>query len=218
MVSWVPEILVPTLLALAFFRTLPRRWILLMAPTTWLSDLDYLLPQAWAAALGMPHLHRVVGHTLVLRALIVAGLWWAWWRGPKREGIGFWRYATTPGWPLALLLLAYYLTAHTLMDVFMGGVVLFWPLSSLDLALSFEVIVNTQTGEVIPQAESQVQEGPNQLDPHYEWLSQEHAAMLALVLAVLAGLAGTWLWRRRAGKAAETQDPASSPDPSTKGK
>jgi hypothetical protein len=212
MVSWVPDLLLPGLVALAFIPQLDRRWVMAMAPTTYLADLDYVLPQAWADAMGMPHLHRVVTHTLVLRALIVAGLVWAWWR-LARGRVGFWSWTTKPGWPLATLLLVYYLTAHSVMDVFTGGVVLFWPLSDLNVFVDARVLINLRTGEVTPHVEPGTSQGPSQLDPQYEWLSNEHAAMLALVLLVLAALGAAWAWRgaRRGGRPRDP--PAEVPAP-----
>ena len=218
MVSWVPQILVPPLVALAFLRSLPRNWVMWMAPTTFLADLDYFIPESWAHGFGLDHFHRVVTHTLLVPALVLAGLVIAWRK--KARGSPFWDYARSPRGPLAALLLVYYLAAHAVMDVFTGGVVLFWPFSNLNVYVDAQIVINLQTGQILPTVEPGTSQGPFQLDQEYPWFTNEHAAMLALVLVVLLALLGRWLWRARRELRGPGQgaDGAGSPEPSTKGK
>jgi hypothetical protein len=199
-VSWVPQIVVPPLLALAFFRRLPRRWVLALAPTTFLADIDYVVPNE----------HRVYTHNLLIPALLFGALALLWRRQAGRvpEPKRFWEFARQPGWPVALLLTAYYLAAHDLMDVFTGGVLLLWPFSNLNFYASYEVYFHPATNSFKPQGEAGTTQGPFPLDQDYPWLTAEHTAVLGFLLAVgLASLAA-WLWRRRAASRA----------PSTKGK
>jgi len=225
MVSFVPQILIPPLVALAFLRRLPRGWVMALAPSTYLADIDYLVPESWAHRLGLEHVHRLATHTLVLPAAILLGLALAWNRkrpthadgAPK----GFWAYALTPGWPLGLTLLCYYLAAHDLMDVFTGGVALVWPFSNLTVYYDFTIDVNLETHQVIPTAEPGAMPAPGGLDPDYHWLTDEHSAMLAPVVAVLLGLGVHRLWRSRranVGAADGAAEPSGSQGPSKKAK
>ncbi|MFO1533551.1 MAG: metal-dependent hydrolase, partial [Thermoplasmatota archaeon] len=212
--------LVPPLLALAFLRSLDRRWVMAMAPTTFVADIDYLVPSSWAHAMGLDHVHRVVTHTLVLPAAVLGGLYLA-WRSRARTTTPFWDYARRPGWPLAALLLCYYLAAHAVMDVFTGGVVLFWPFLDTNFYFVFQVNLDLTKGpipEVKPYAEPGTSPGPFGLDEDYPWLTTEHSAMLAAALAVLVvgGLRRAWV--RLRGTRSPTAPPPESPEPSTKGK
>ncbi|MHB8633335.1 MAG: metal-dependent hydrolase [Thermoplasmatota archaeon] len=186
MVSWVPQIVVPPLLALAFFPGLPRKWVMALAPTIFLSDLDYAFPGE----------HRVYTHTLVIPALFV-GILLALWRrrGPT---VPLAEFAVRPGWPVACLLVAYYLCAHALMDVFTGGVTLFWPLSQANFAYDLNLFLNTKTNQINATVYANVQNAPAPLDPNYPWFTDEHNAILAPVVAVLVAFGALHLWRRRA--------------------
>lgn len=192
MVSWVPQIVVPPLLALAFFRKLPRPWVMALAPTTFLADIDYAFPGE----------HRVYTHNLLLPGLLFAGLAWLWRRqaGRVAEPLRFWDFARQPGWPVALLLTSYYLAAHDLMDVFTGGVLLLWPLSRINFYAYFEIYLNTATNTLEPQAEAGTTQGPFQLDPNYPWVTDEHTAILALLAVVGVVALVAWWWRRRSSR------------------
>jgi hypothetical protein len=195
MVSWVPQIVVPPLVALAFFRRLPRKWVVLLAPTIFLSDLDYAVPGE----------HRVWTHTLLWPALLFA-IVVVLWRRRAPEGVSLLDFAAQPGGPLALLLIAYYLTAHAILDVFTGGVVLFWPISNLNVYLDIHVFIDTSTNQVEPQAEGGTTDGPFPLDPLYEWVSPEHAAVLAFLLACGLGWLGVRVWKAfRIARAPDSQ-------------
>jgi hypothetical protein len=187
-VSWVPQLTVPPLVALAFFRALPRRWVIGLAPTIFLADIDYVFPNE----------HRVYTHNLLLPALLVGVLALLWRRQAGRvpEPKRFWEFARQPGWPVALLLTAYYLTAHDIMDVFTGGVLLLWPLSNVNFYAYFEIYLNTANNTLEPQAEAGATQGPFPLDPDYPWVTAEHTAILGFLLAVALVALGVWLGRR----------------------
>lgn len=195
MVSWVPQILVPPLFALAFFRRLPRRWVMSLAPITFLGDIDY-------AVAGQ---HRVLTHTLVLPAALLAVVLLM-WRAARRAGTaasgagGFAAYWMAPGLPLALMLSAYFLTAHDIMDIFTGGVTLFWPFSPLNFAFDYELIWHPATHQLEPQVYASLEPEPAPLDPAYPWFTDEHNAMLAMVLCGGLVLLVGWLRRRRAAR------------------
>jgi hypothetical protein len=199
--SWVPHLILPPLVALAFFRSWPRKWVLWLAPTTFLAELDFILPAAWAEPFGMDHFHRAATHTFLIPAAIVLAVWWH----ARRNQVAFPEYALRPGWPLAGTLVAYYLVSHSIMDIFAGGVVLLWPLWNLNWYVDLRIDINLQTRELLPTAETGTSEGPFQLDPAYPWFTNEHAAMLAFALAALLAWAALAWWRKSA-------------PPSTKGK
>lgn len=185
MVSWVPHIVVPTLVALAFFRSLPRNWVMALAPVTWLPDLDYFSPGE----------HRVWTHNvwIPLAFLLACLLLWR-RRDPTARFLSF---AARPGWPVALLLCAYYWSSHILLDVFAGGVLLFWPLLDTNFFLFYEVTINLQTGEATPVADAGTSQGAPEVSDNYTWLAYDHTATLAFLAAVGLGAAGWALLRRR---------------------
>jgi hypothetical protein len=188
-VSWVPQIVVPPLVALAFLRSLPRRWVMALAPVTYLADLDYLVPGE----------HRVYTHTLLIPAALLGIVILLWRRQAKNvpEPARFWAFARTPGWPLGLTLAAYYLAAHAVMDVFTGGVALLWPLLPTNFYVDYSITIDLVHRTITPQVETGALPQPNPLDESYPWLSPEHSAILAFLLAVGLVALGVWLGRRR---------------------
>jgi hypothetical protein len=168
--------------------------VLALAPAVFLSDLDYLVPGE----------HRVLTHTLTLPAALLGLLVLAWHRSAPAAGRGrFSDYVTAPGWPLVGLLMAYYLTAHAIMDVFTGGVVLLWPFSNTNFFVDVRIILDTSTNTFTPEAETGTSQGPFPLDPKYEWFTNEHAAEFAFVVAALLTAAVLWVRRRGRAKVAE---------------
>lgn len=184
MVSWVPHIVLPALVALAFFRSLPRVWVMAMAPIVWLQDLDYLSPGE----------HRVYSHNIFVPLIPLVILFLLHRRNPL--GLTLRNFATRPGLPVALLLASYYLASHVLLDIFAGGVVLFWPLLNTNIFIDFEIWLNTKTNTFLPQGEAGTSIGAPDVAPMYPWLSYVDTATLAL----LAGVALLLLflrWRRK---------------------
>ncbi len=188
MVSWLPHIVLPTLVALAFFRMMPRKWVLVMAPIAWVPDLDYFSPGE----------HRVLTHNIWI-PLALAALSYLTWRA-KKGGTDFWSSLRRPGWPLGYALAAYYWGSHVFLDVFAGGVLLFWPVLNTNFYLFYEIYANLQTGEVEQAAEAGTSEGAPEVSSDYTWFSFEHTAALAFL--ALVGLVGLVVWLRRRRKPA----------------
>lgn len=201
MVSWVPGIVVPTLAALAFFRTLPRRWVLGLAPLAWVQDLDILSPGA----------HRVYSHNLWVALVPLVACWMLWRR--RDPTAPFLAFAARPGWPVALLLASYYFAAHTFLDVFAGGVLLFWPLSQTNFFLFYEIYIDLQTGEAEAVGEAGTSEGAPELSTDYPWLTFEHTATLAFFAVLAAAMLVAFLLRRRRSRTRQAagEAPASAP-------
>lgn len=186
MVSWLPHYVIPALVALAFF-PVPRKTTLLLGILVWVPDLDYILQSE----------HRAITHSIFLPMAAFAAAIVLWKRGDPEARLL--EYATRPGWPVALTLGSYYYASHLLLDVFQGGVVLFWPILDVNFYAGFEILLNTGTNTFEPGAEAGTSEGAPALSPLYPWFSTEHAAILAFLAAVGAGGLGVRLWRKRRG-------------------
>lgn len=175
MVSWVPHLVLPLLVALAFFRTLPRRWVWWLAPVVWLPDLDYLSPGE----------HRVFSHNVWIPLGFLVAFLVLWRR--RAPALPWTQFAAQPGLPVALALVSYYWASHVLLDVFAGGVVLFWPILNTNFYLDYEIYIDTKTNTPIPQGEAGTSQGAPEVDPMYPWLTYEHTAFLAFLAACLLG-------------------------------
>ncbi|HUR62776.1 MAG TPA: hypothetical protein VM286_10510 [Candidatus Thermoplasmatota archaeon] len=192
MVSWVPHIVLPTLVALAFFRTWPRAWVMGWAPLVWLQDLDYLSPGE----------HRVYSHNIFvpLAPLVALLVLWRRQAGRVPEPLRFWAYAVQPGRPVSLLLASYFLASHVFLDLFAGGVVLFWPLLDQNLFLDYEIYLDTSTNTFEGAGEIGSSQGAPALAPLYTWLSYVDTATLAFLGAVALVALGLWVRRRRSAR------------------
>lgn len=194
MVSWVPHLLIPTLVALAFLRSLDRRYVYALAPVVFLPDLDYFWPGE----------HRVLTHSILWPLACLGACWFLWRRARRaggataaamaggREAAGtpprgqhFLSFATQPGPALGFLLASYYLASHILLDIFAGGVVVFWPVWNLNFYADYEIYIDTKTNQLEQAAEAGSSVGAPEVDPHYPWLTYEHTAILVFVAAVL---------------------------------
>lgn len=185
MVSWLPHAVVPGLFALAFLRRLPRGWVMAFVPLVWVQDLDYFAPGH----------HREWTHNVFVPLAFLFLAVWAWRRKAPAEP--FWDVATRPGWALAGLLCAYYTASHVFLDVFAGGAVLLWPLADINFFLLYEVHLDLSTGAITPVEEAGTAVGPPQPSSDYTWLSYEHSAILAFLLASALVAGALWLRRRR---------------------
>lgn len=183
MVSFVPHIVLPALVALAFMRDVPRKWVLWMAPIVWIPDLDYLVPGS----------HRVWTHNVWIPIGFLAAL--CIWHRRKHRDTPFRAFAVQPG-PVALLLAAYYWMSHILLDVFAGGVVLFWPFWNENFYYFAQIILDTSTNTLDPYQEVGTEPGAPELASKYTWLSYEHVATLAFLAAVAAGPLARKLWTK----------------------
>ena len=187
MVSWLPHAVVPGLVALAFFRHVPRRTILLTLPIVWLVDADYVIQAE----------HRAITHSALWPAALLVAVVVLWRRTDATAR--FWEFATRPGAPAVLSLLSYFWASHLLMDVFQGGVVLLWPLWNRNFFLGFQILLDTGTNTFAPEGDGGTSEDAPEVSPVYPWFTYEHSAILvflgacaAVALAVLAW----WRWRR----------------------
>ena len=177
MPSFIPHLVAPVLVALAFF-PMRRRQILLWAPMVWVPDLDYFFAVAY---------HRALLSNIWLPLLMAGGLAWMW---RKRDpAAAFWEYATRPGAPGGLLLTCYYFLSHILMDIFAGGVVVLWPLSLANVFLFFQIRVDTATNTPVTDAAGGLEQGVPEIAADYTWLSAIDVAVSAfLITCILAWL------------------------------
>lgn len=181
--SFLIELLVPVLivLSLGIFRVRDA-WIWSWA--TWLNDIDFL---GWTfhVAYGWPNLHRALLHNLFLLLVVGAFGWRAWtkWQLTGMGGLaGF--AAAKPGW----LLVPFYYTCHLVLDIFAGGVALFWPVTSLSVYWDFELLVDTTKPVPVPDVETQAGTvaGVVDVSPTYLWMNSEQFAIFLLYLFALA--------------------------------
>ncbi len=188
MVSWLPHAVIPGLVALAFFRAAPRKTILLTLPVVWLIDADYLIQSQ----------HRAITHSILIPLALFAAVIVLWRR--RAATARLLEYATRPGAPAILTLTAYYWASHLTLDLFQGGVVLFWPLLNTNFYLAFEVLLDTARNTFTPGSEAGTSEGAPELSPVYPWFSTEHTATLAFLAACAGAWGGVWAWRRVTGR------------------
>lgn len=184
MPSFLPHLVAPLLFALAFL-PIERRRILLLAPLVWVPDLDFFFAK--------DH-HRAVLGNIWIPLAFVAALLVLWRRRDPTARLG--EFMFRPGAPANLFLAAYYFLGHALMDVFAGGVPLFWPLSTYSPYLFLSVRVNTATGEPDVVGDGGVPADIPEITPVYEWFSTIDAAVLAF-LVVATGLWLAHAWRER---------------------
>lgn len=198
--SWIPHIVVPGLMALAFL-PVARGKAAYLAPMVWVPDLDIFVP-------GLSH--RSILHSIWVPLGFLVALRWMWTNSGVQR---FWDYALTPGGPQTLLLMAYYWTSHLILDIFTGGVLLFWP---WDRAFYFDLYIQIDTvnKQIEPQVGPGTELGAPPISPLYEWVSFPDGAVLAFCVVCFVFWIG---WRLGRGRAAETT-PRSEQELSTKGK
>jgi hypothetical protein len=184
--SFLPHLVAPALVAAAFF-PIPRRTSLLLAPAVWLPDLDYLVQSQ----------HRAVTHSAFVPLALLAAVVVLWRR--RDPAARFWEFATRPGAPVVLGLLAFYVASHELMDVFAGGVVLLWPLSHTNFFADFELVLHTQTNTFEPVGEAGTAQGTPEISDDYPWLSTVDTAVLVFLGACLAAWLAVRAWRTARG-------------------
>jgi len=189
MPSFVTHLVIPPLV-LASMGLVSWRYVVFLAPVAVLPDLDFFIP---------PH-----------RAFLT-NVWW-----PVLLGLAAWRlrHHGRREW-LAAAVGCYYWSSHVLMDLFVGGVVPFWPFLDRTFLLFLAIVVDTRTLEREYVAEAGTYEGIPAVSETFVWLSPQEVAIAALVAATLvAALGGQWLARRRLAlraQAAPAGPPASAP-------
>ncbi len=186
MVSFLPHIVIPGLVALAFF-PMSRKRILALSPLVWLPDLDYAIQSV----------HRAVTHSVFIPMALFAAVYILWKKNDPDAR--FWEFATRPGHPANLLLASFFVGSHLLLDVFQGGVVLLWPVNNTNFYLAFEILLDTGKNTFAPAGEAGTSEGAPELSPLYPWFSTEHTAIAVFLAACLAGGIGLWAWRKAKG-------------------
>ncbi len=165
------HLLIPLLLLLAL-RLAPPKAAILMLPLALVHDLDY-----WIGA------HRALLHNAFVVVPALA-LWWHWRHDEPAR-------ATYAG------VAAYYLASHLLMDLFVGGIVLLYPLLNVTLRMNCRVLVRTETNELIPMCNPETQAGPPTVAEIYTWISPFEVSMVAWTLAVALAVLGARWWRGR---------------------
>ncbi len=180
----MPHLVVPLLLALAVL-PMARRQIILWAPMVWVPDLDFFFAKEY---------HRALLSNIWIPLALVGALLWLWRRRDPTSRLS--EFMFRPGAPGGLFLSAYYFAGHILMDIFAGGVALFWPLSTYSPYLFLSIRVNTATGETDVVGEGGTPPDIPEITPVYEWFSTIDAAMLTLVAVVALVVMGRQLWMR----------------------
>ncbi len=171
MVSWLPHLVLPLLVGLAFL-PVERRRLILLAPLVWVPDADYVVQS----------IHRAATHSVLIPLALVTALAVLWWRRDPASNIV--EFATRPGAPANLLIAAYYFASHLIMDLFQGGVVLFWPLSNTNFYLAYQILLDTGTNTFEAGGTAGTSEGAPTLSPIYPWFSTRDMAYVGFLAAV----------------------------------
>jgi len=202
--SFLIHLLIPVLIVLSVgvFR-IRDAWV--WSWGAWLNDVDYL---GWSLhkAFGWPNLHRALFHNVFLLALALGLSWRAWrrWRPAvgERTLTGF--AGAKPGW----LLVPFFYTTHLVLDLFAGGLSLFWPITTRTFYWDFEIDVDTTHAIPKPIIDSQTGTAPGVVNVSeiYQWMNPEQFAffllyVVALVLTIVyervqGRRAFSWLDRR----------------------
>ena len=185
MPSFLPHLVAPLLFALAFL-PMERRRILLWAPMVWVPDLDFFFAKEY---------HRALLSNVWIPLILLGVLVLLWRRRDPEARLP--EFMFRPGAPGALLLSSYYLLGHILMDVFAGGVALFWPLSTYSPYLFLSIRVNTETGEPTVAGEGGAPPVIPEITPVYEWFSTIDAAVLSFLAVATAAWLAYAAWHRR---------------------
>ena len=155
--SLVIHLLIPPLVLLATGR-FSWKLVLALLPLSLLPDIDFFVPP-----------HRALFHSVFLVAALLA-LAWHW----DKQGL---KQRVAPA-----VIAAFYLGSHSLMDLFVGGVVPLWPLSDQTFYVDVYVLVNTRTLEFFPTLEPGSVAGVPEVTPLYEFFEGVQAGILSLVL------------------------------------
>lgn len=177
MPTFVLQSVIPLLFLLAIPR-IDRRKVLLAWPLTHAPDLDYL------NALGP---HRASGHNVFILLPFLAVLVWSLWgASPRRPALAQWM-------GIALV----YLTSHIVMDVFAGGVTLFYPVSTFTACYYGYVDVQTATDTPLIDFGQCSFDGIPTVAETYPWLWTIETAFLAFLIPAALAVVAYRVWRAR---------------------
>ncbi len=181
MPSILPHVLLPVLLGIAFL-PVARKRLLQWAPVALVPDLDYFFAKEF---------HRAALSNIWIPLIMVGILVWMWRRNDPTARFAEWMWR--PGAPGNLALATYFIVGHMFMDVFAGGISLFWPLVPTNLYIDFAIIVDTATNQPVVTAGGGTEPDIVEVSPVFTWWSVIDTAMLALTAVILAA----WLIARR---------------------
>lgn len=168
--------LVPLLVLLAI-PELDNRKVWLLLPLVYVADLDYFVG-----------VHREWLHNVWTLVPSVGVVTYAFHEG--RRELAEWGVIATA-----------YLASHLVMDVFLGGETLFWPISNWNVCYYFAVNVRTATNTPVRDMGSCSAPGAPIVSALYTWWSYSDTAVWAVALLALAVLLGYRWWRRRGADA-----------------
>lgn len=180
MVSFVIQSVIPLLFLLSL-PWLDRRKVLLAWPLTHVMDLDYVVGH-----------HRATLHNVWVLLPFLAVLLWSLRPATRDPGRAQW-----------MTICLVYLASHLTMDVFAGGITLFYPLSEFTLCWFAAIDVVTATNTPIVYFEPCSFTGIPVVSEVYAWLSWNEAAFLAFLLPAWAGALVYHLATRRKRRACD---------------
>lgn len=173
----LPTFVLQSVIPLMFLLAIPgldRRKVLLLWPLTHVADLDYVIGH-----------HRATGHNVWLLVPLVAILVWS--LLPQHRH---------PARAQTMLIALAYMGSHIVMDVFAGGVTLFYPFSTYTACFYGEVNVYTATNTPEVILEQCSFDGIPVVATKYAWLWGIEAAFLAFLVPATLGVLGWKLVRR----------------------
>lgn len=196
MSTFIIHALIPPLTALAA-RYVPARYVWAWVWVSVVPDIDYLGWILYVNEIVPVNVHRAILHNVFLLLLLLALLARGYARFRVRSALTSFRsyVQTAPG--AAWLLSSYYYFSHLLLDLFAGGVVPFWPVSSTNVYSYFLLSVNTETQEVSTTAGTETSAGAPDVTPVYPWLDGEQFGILVLMLASFSFAYALWRRERR---------------------
>jgi hypothetical protein len=161
-------VLLPVLLGFAFL-PVARKRLLWWSPMALAPDLDYFFAKQF---------HRALLSNIWIPLILAGVLMLLWRRRDPTAHFGEWMWR--PGAPGNLSISLYFVLGHLLMDVFAGGISLFWPLATTNFYLFFHIIVDTATNEPVIGGGGGAEPDIVTVSPVFEWWSTIDTAMLAL--------------------------------------
>ncbi len=206
------HLVIPVLVLIAT-RLFPTKQVIMWAPFALVPDLDTALNLISFYAMGDPILaHRSFLHNIFvfMPTLILALVLWYRMLGDQSGLAGAsweekWRAFSSVRWGYASVLVTFFLFSHVFLDMFQGGVTLFWPFVNTYVYPQIFIWVDMTTG--MPSGEANVVTGPGAptLSRRFPWLTPEQ---IGIWILVLMGAAAS-IWRESARKM-RTKDPSAS--------